>query len=90
MRAALSSHAQLVEVKQCRLLAAQSAKGSRDISHTKILLPLHSIQCVIALAGTVKPEEASQPVRAQLSLQHFQGIALELFIGHLFDSAAPG
>jgi hypothetical protein len=29
--------------------------------------------------------EESQPVRAKLSLQHFQGVALELFIGHLFD-----
>src|SRR6266481_1517610 len=77
-------HAQS-EWSNAALLAMWAVQGSRDFVNGKIPLPLLSIARIIALARPVEPEEAGQPVRTEFSLQDFQGIALELLIGHLFD-----
>src|ERR1017187_10560969 len=50
-----------------------------------MLLPLHSVSGVISLTGPVETEEAGKSVRTEFSLQHFEGITLELLIGHLLD-----
>ena len=58
---------------------------SHNLGNAKILLPVHSISGIISAARPVQPEEARQPVRTKFSLQHFEGVTLELLIGHVFD-----
>src|SRR6266568_1860679 len=50
-----------------------------------MLLPLHSVSGVISLTGPVETEEAGKSVRTEFTLQHFEGITIELLIGHLLD-----
>ena len=71
--------------KRATLLAGWGVERSDDLGHAKILLPLQSVSGVIAPARPVQPKEAGQPVRTDLALQHFEGIALELLVGHVFD-----
>src|ERR1035441_2956627 len=62
-----------------------AVQRSYDLGNAKILLPLYAITGIVSLARAVEPEEAGQPVRTKFSLQHFQGITLELLIVHVFD-----
>jgi hypothetical protein len=66
-------------------LAKWAIQRSHNLSDAKIFLPLHSLSGIVPLARPIEPEEACQPIPTKLSQQHFQSIALELFIGHLFD-----
>ena len=64
-----------------------AVQRSYDLGNAKILLPLYAITGIVSLARAVEPEEAGQPVRTKFSLQHFQGITLELLIGHVFRTS---
>ena len=66
-------------------MAGWAVERIHNLGNGKILLPLQSVSGVIALARPVQPKEAGQPVRTDLALQHFEGIALELLVGHVFD-----
>src|ERR1035437_8402920 len=66
-------------------MASGAVQRRHDLGHAKILLRLQSVSGVIAPARPVQPKEAGQPVRTDFALQHFEGIALELIVGHVFD-----
>src|ERR1035437_473982 len=49
--------------------------------------PAVTIAGVVARAGPIQAEKASQTVQSQLALQNREGMPLEVFIAHLFEGA---
>jgi hypothetical protein len=47
--------------------------------------PAVTITGVVARAGPIQAEEASQTVQSQFALQNREGMPLEVFIAHLFE-----
>jgi len=58
-------------------------KRSNYFFDREIVLPTHPIQSIVTFACPVQTEETSQAVDTELSLQDFQRMSLELFVGHL-------
>jgi hypothetical protein len=65
---------------QMNLAVPAAPNGVNDLLDAQILLPLHSIFCVVTGAGTVQSQKTRQPVNAQFAAKDLQSVPLELLV----------